>query len=225
MYSVTPKRKRDARVKFATMDHSDIRGLTTAFHLFFAGLPRSKDGDHPENCVGSARGSHKIFEGSPHRSRASRFRFGMLLEVMAVGGSTPAMSDWAMMGISGLEGHVSADIPDKACELAGDRHADFVLIELASHGKASPAFGQSQLGLPGDVTDDLRLVFLAHLQDSADLCFEAIVPGRLDQDAPRMFVTAFGNAALAAARAAGVLRRDESEIGHHRSGMLEAREF
>lgn len=30
----------------ATMDHSDIRGLATAFHLFLAGLPRSRDGDH-----------------------------------------------------------------------------------------------------------------------------------------------------------------------------------
>jgi hypothetical protein len=26
----------------ATMDHSDIRGLGTALHLFLAGLPRSK---------------------------------------------------------------------------------------------------------------------------------------------------------------------------------------
>ena len=30
----------------ATIDHSDIRGLGTAFHLFFAGLPRSRVGDH-----------------------------------------------------------------------------------------------------------------------------------------------------------------------------------
>jgi hypothetical protein len=28
------------------MDHSDIRGLVTAFHHFFAGLPRSRNGDH-----------------------------------------------------------------------------------------------------------------------------------------------------------------------------------
>jgi len=30
----------------ATMDHSDIRGLGTAFHLFLAGLPRSRVRDH-----------------------------------------------------------------------------------------------------------------------------------------------------------------------------------
>ena len=36
-----PKRERDAGGMAATMDHSDIRGLGTAFHLFLAGLPRS----------------------------------------------------------------------------------------------------------------------------------------------------------------------------------------
>ncbi len=29
------------------MDHSDIRGLGTAFHRSVAGLPRSRIGDHP----------------------------------------------------------------------------------------------------------------------------------------------------------------------------------
>ena len=43
--SVTPNRKRDAREMAAAMDHSDIRGLATAFHLFLAGLPRSRDWD------------------------------------------------------------------------------------------------------------------------------------------------------------------------------------
>ena len=30
----------------ATMDHTDIRGLVTAFHRSVAGLPRSRVGDH-----------------------------------------------------------------------------------------------------------------------------------------------------------------------------------
>jgi hypothetical protein len=75
MWSVIPKRERDAWVVAATMDHSDIRGLATAFHHFFAGLPRSRNGDHPQNGVSSVRGSHKSVEDSPHRSHASRFRF------------------------------------------------------------------------------------------------------------------------------------------------------
>src|ERR1700758_1091147 len=54
----------------ATIDHSSIRGLVTAFHLFLAGLPRSEIGDHRVGCP------RKTFEGSPHRARASRCRFG-----------------------------------------------------------------------------------------------------------------------------------------------------
>jgi hypothetical protein len=42
-----PNEQRDARGMAATMDHSNIRGLDTALHLFFAGLPRSDFGDHP----------------------------------------------------------------------------------------------------------------------------------------------------------------------------------
>lgn len=73
--SVTPDRQRDAREMAATMDHSDIRGLATAFHLFLAGLPRSSDGDHHMDA------HIKFVEDSPHRSRASRCRFGVELVV------------------------------------------------------------------------------------------------------------------------------------------------
>jgi len=62
------------------MDHSSIRVLGNAFHLFFAGLPRSDNGDHRQGC------SLKIVEGSPHRSHASRFRFGVLLDRVLAGG-------------------------------------------------------------------------------------------------------------------------------------------
>jgi hypothetical protein len=40
--------ERDAQaVRLTTMDHADIRGLATAFHLSVAGLPQSSVGDHP----------------------------------------------------------------------------------------------------------------------------------------------------------------------------------
>src|SRR5882672_12450413 len=81
--SVTPNGERDAWGMAATMDHSDIRGLGTALHLFLAGLPRSEIGDHPEGC------SHKTFEDSPHRSHASRSRFGVLLEDKVLSGGAP----------------------------------------------------------------------------------------------------------------------------------------
>jgi hypothetical protein len=72
----TPNKKRDARVMAATMDHSSIRALGSAFPHFFAGLPRSDCGDHRYGC------SLKTFEGSPHRSRASRFWFGITLRMI-----------------------------------------------------------------------------------------------------------------------------------------------
>ena len=105
----------------ATMDHSSIRGLGTALHLFLAGLPRSEIGDHPEGC------SLKTFQDSPHRSHASRSRFGVLLEVKV-------LSDRAPMVVAGVEKdsgaahfHVARHVPDEAAELAGDSNADFVL--------------------------------------------------------------------------------------------------
>jgi hypothetical protein len=63
---ITPEGERDARSLLATMDHADIRGLGTAFHLSVAGLPRSKVGDHSAGCP------HNVLEGSPHRVHASR---------------------------------------------------------------------------------------------------------------------------------------------------------
>src|SRR2546426_2157499 len=42
----TAQGSREARAFAATMDHADIRGLVTAFHLSVAGLPRSSVGDH-----------------------------------------------------------------------------------------------------------------------------------------------------------------------------------
>jgi hypothetical protein len=71
--STTPNEQRDARAMAATMDHSDIRGLATAFHLFLAGLPRSRNWDHQVDA------HIKLAEDSPHRFRASRCRFGVEL--------------------------------------------------------------------------------------------------------------------------------------------------
>src|SRR5579863_3997059 len=105
--SVTPNRKRDVREMAATMDHSDIRGLATAFHLFLAGLPRSRDWDHHKDA------RIKLVEDSPHRSRASRYRFGVELG----SGCGPAshlqgrVSKKALS--SGRDFYLPGDIPDE----------------------------------------------------------------------------------------------------------------
>ena len=83
---MAPNEKRDAWVMAATMDHSSIRALGSAFPHFFAGLPRSDYGDHRNGC------SLKIFEGSPHRSRASRFWLGVTVVVNQLTGEPPRVS-------------------------------------------------------------------------------------------------------------------------------------
>ena len=191
------------------MDHSDIRGLGTALHLFLAGLPRSKSGDHPKNGVRWC--SHKSVEDSPHRSHASRSQLGVLLEVKM-------LSDCAPVEVVGVEEDLGADlhltrhIPDEAGELPSDGDADFVLRKLSPHCKTPPAFRQAQLRFPGDLTDDLRLSFLANLEASGDLRFEAIIPRGLHQDTSGVFIARFGDLALATGLACGELRGHQSEV-------------
>ena len=133
---ITRDEQDDARATFATMDHSDIRGLATAFHLFFAGLPRSRNGDHPEGCP------HKSVEDSPHRSLASPCRSG----VQRYG----VISSWQHLhggfdvgGLSRLSKFgVMADIPDKARQLAGDGDTDLGLVEGAPHAQMTGALSR-----------------------------------------------------------------------------------
>jgi hypothetical protein len=73
---MTPKRERDARAMAATMDHSSIRGLATAFHRFFAGLPRSDYGDHPRKDARSKLSRIPLI-GAAHRVSDSVASFGL----------------------------------------------------------------------------------------------------------------------------------------------------
>jgi hypothetical protein len=213
--SVTPNGEREAWGMAATMDHSSIRGLGTALHLFLAGLPRSEIGDHPEGC------SLKISEGSPHRSHASRSRLGVWLEVEVLSGAAPLV----VLGFEkdlGFHFHVARYVPNKTGELSGDGDADFVLRQLSSHRQATPALGQTQLRLPRDVTDDFWMTFLANFELATDLCLEPIVPSGLHQDTSGVFVAAFGDSALTSARSTGELRRHHTQIRHQCARMSKA---
>src|ERR1700730_6219339 len=122
--SVTPNGERDARGMAATMDHSSIRGLGTALHLFLAGLPRSEIGDHLEGC------SLKTFEDSPHRSHASRSQLGVWLEVKVLSDRAPVVVAGNEKDL-GAHFHMARHVPDEARELPGDSDADFVLRQLS----------------------------------------------------------------------------------------------
>ena len=133
----------------ATMDHSSIRALGSAFPHFFAGLPRSDSGDHRGGC------SLKTFEGSPHRSHASRSWLGLVLLSKQLDRRLPCLVSQA--GYSGLDRDVARQIPDEATQLAGDSHTDLSDLHLAAKVELAEALGETQLGLPCDVPDELWL--------------------------------------------------------------------
>ena len=200
------------------MGHSDIRGLATAFHLFLAGLPRSRSWDHHVDA------RIKLVEGSPHRSRASRCRFGVEAFGWEAGSVSHLLLGRLGMRLIGSGGdlHLPCDIPDKAGELAGDRHAALALSHLSPCVQFAKPVGESKLRFPGDIADGFGLTFLAHLDGAANSGVEAVGPGRLDEDASGVFVSHFGNGALAASIAGGELRGDQSQVLHQCLRMSKA---
>src|ERR1700693_2630913 len=96
-----------------------------------------------------------------------------------------------------------ADCPDKARELARDRHHDLVAVDAARAEPTKPR-AQPQLRLPGD--GDCRLgqsAWSAH-DDRAYRWAVSIAPGRLHQRAPRRVVASLGDRPLPAMIARGV---------------------
>lgn len=140
MWRVVPKPERDARSVAATMDHSDVRGLATASHHFFAGRRRSRNGDHPRERFGSARGSHKTVEGSPHRFHASRCRFGIWRERVRLGVGPPGARKGQGECRSGLERHTAADVGLEAIGPSGfDQDAPDVFVAALGDGTLAAA--------------------------------------------------------------------------------------
>src|SRR6185312_2334172 len=194
----------------ATMDHSDIRGLATAFHLFLAGLPRSRSWVHRLDA------RIKRAEDSPHRSRASRCRFGVGAFRLSVGLVSHPLGRWSVKaGCSGRDFHLPGDIPDEAGELTSDRDAAFVLGHFSPCIELAKAVREAKLRSPGEVADGFGLTFLAYLDGAADSGIEAVGPGRLDEDASGVLIACFGDgAALAAGIAGRELRGDQPQVLH-----------
>src|SRR5688500_15470873 len=98
-----------------TMDHSSIRGLGTGI----TSLPRGAASGLITGII-TRMPTTKTAEDSPHRSRASRSRFG----VERLGGVDRLMillCDGPMRGIdSSRDFHLSGNIPNEAGELASD---------------------------------------------------------------------------------------------------------
>src|SRR5687768_9938639 len=115
------------------------------------------------------------------------------------------------MGLGG-DLDVTGDIPNKAGELTRDGHTAFVLRHLAPGVELLEPVRQAQLRLPGDVANGFGLTLLANLNRATHARVEAVRPGGLHEDAPRMFVAGLGDRPLMAAVTTGVLRRNQSQI-------------
>jgi hypothetical protein len=149
---MTPNRKRVAQEMAATMDHSDIRGLVTAFHLFLAVLPRSRSWEHHRDA------RIKPPEDSPHGSCASRYRFGM--ELSGGHGAVGHLQKRCVVKAKRSCGdvHLPSDVPNEAWEFSGDpAYTAFVLRHLSAGMRFAQSIRQSQLGLPSDVAYDFGL--------------------------------------------------------------------
>ena len=81
---------------------------------------------------------------------------------------------------------------------------------------------QTALRFPGDVGDGFGETFLAFFQVGTQACRRTVLPGGFDQGAAGDGVAGFGDAALAALIARGVLAGNEAEIVHQLGGMTEA---
>ena len=127
-----------------------------------------------------------------------------------------AAIDARLRSFNSLRLDALADGPDKARELARERHHDLVVIDVP--GSEAPVFGtQTQLRPPGDVTDGFRYSCLSDGDDACDPRRMAIGPGRLDQRTARVAVARLGDRALVAVLPRGVFPGHQAQITHELS--------
>ena len=112
--------------------------------------------------------------------------------------------------------------PGYAGEFAGDGSDGDLGFLLTRAGKMDVAMMQTALRFPGDVGDGLGQTFLAFFQVGTHPRRGTILPGGFDEGAAGDGVAGFGDAALAAFIARGVLAGNQAQIVHQLGGMGEA---
>jgi hypothetical protein len=119
--------------------------------------------------------------------------------------------------------HLPRNRPDEPGELAGDRGGD-LRFRLAPRDEPLEARCQTELGLPRDVTHDLRQRFLAIRMLTPNARDPLIRPRGFRKEASHMRIARFGDAAASDARPTGMFRRHEAQIRHEFARMTEPRE-
>ena len=114
--------------------------------------------------------------------------------------------------------------PEKADQFAGDGD-DRDRGALAVSDQMPVASVEPLLRFPGLGHDVPGLALDPPGDGAAEAGAVAIVPGRLDEDAPHMSVPGFGDPALALGVARGEFARHQAHVGHQLAGRAEALEI
>jgi hypothetical protein len=115
--------------------------------------------------------------------------------------------------------HLVGDGPDESGHFSRDGHNHLVRI-LSTCREVSKTLAQAYLGVPPNVLDGLREHLQAHLEMTADLGRIPLGPGPLDERPTGEPVAGFGDGALAAPFATGVLTGSESQRAHELSRVI-----
>ena len=92
---------------------------------------------------------------------------------------------------------MSGDVPKKAGEFARNGNTDLVDVHF-SQVQATIAMREAQLCSPGDLADGSGLTFLTYVHEAAQARWKAVIPGCLDENAPRVTIASFSDASATA---------------------------
>ena len=113
--------------------------------------------------------------------------------------------------------------PQKARQFPGHGHHHLVRV-FASSDHASLPFAPSSLRLPPEVLDRLRELFQPAWPVATDVGGIPVGPGPFDEGASGVGGPGLGARTLPAALTTGICCRDQAQLFHHVSGILEARQ-
>jgi len=142
---LTPNQQRDTRAIFATMDHSDIKGLVTVIYLFFAEQSRFSSRD--QRKVARIKVSRVSLIVPAYR--VADWVFSVLLCLFHQPVSKIRLFKLNRSGtlsrITVLhQSHLSGDIPNRSRQLTCDGDTGLILMEFSPHAKMAVTVGQSQ---------------------------------------------------------------------------------
>jgi len=128
------------------------------------------------------------------------------------------------MGSGARGAYLTSNRPDESAELPRDRRGH-LWFRLAARHESTDAARQPEVGLPGDVTDDLREPFLAIQLWPANSREALIGPRRFREPPPDVRIPGLRESSAPHTRPTGLCRGHQAEKRHQFARMAEAREI